>query len=237
MKYSIGISVIVSVFNEEKTIKNIILSLLDISIIDEIIVVNDGSTDRTPMILENLKRKSNIIILNNILNRGKGYAMYRGVKNAKEELLVFIDADISNLKSEHIESLTLPVKNGEADMVLGQPSETMINKKVNPFKPLTGQRSLKKSDIHPVLKKMKNSRFGVETLLNLHFAANNKKIENIYLEGLEHPTKFHKTSFLSASKEFVSAAREIITTIMYNTNLIVKLSKNKLKKNIIPSDV
>jgi len=229
MKLSIGISVIVSVYNEEKTIKNIILSLLNISIVDEIIIVNDGSIDKTSYILENLEKKYDIKIINNIINRGKGYAMYRGVKIAKEELIVFIDADINNLKSEHIESLALPIINGEADMVLGQPSETMINKKINPFKPLTGQRSLRKRDIFPVLKKMKNSRFGVETLLNIHFAANNKKIKNIFLHGLGHPTKFHKTSFLSASREFVNAGREILVTIFNNSNLIVKLSKNKLR--------
>jgi len=45
-KYSI-VTAIVPVFNEEKTVKNVIIALEDCSFIDELIVVNDGSTKRT----------------------------------------------------------------------------------------------------------------------------------------------------------------------------------------------
>ena len=66
------ISVIIPVYNEEKYINKIIEKVNDVKIKKEIIVVNDGSTDNT---IQELKiNLSNIKIINNNINRGKGYA-------------------------------------------------------------------------------------------------------------------------------------------------------------------
>ena len=56
-----------------------------------------------------------------------------------------------------------PLYKNEADIVLGQPSDTLINYQINPFKSLTGQRALFKKDIVPILNDIRNIRFGVQT--------------------------------------------------------------------------
>jgi hypothetical protein len=115
-------------------------------------------------------------------------------------------------------------------MVLGQPSETVINYAVNPFKALTGERTLLKSDILPILEKIKTSRFGVETLINLYYKANGKKVKYIALSGVKHPNKFHKTSVPDATKQFAAEAMEIAMTVIRNHELFIKSLKTYFRK-------
>ena len=148
--------------------------------------------------------------------------MVHGVEKATNEIILFFDADISNIKKEHFDNLLNPILCGEADMVLGTPSETLIDFRVNPFKALTGERALLKKDIIPILEDIRDIRFGVETFINLYFQANGKRIKYVLLNGLKHPTKYEKTSSLNATKEFIKEGKEITLTLMKNHDLIMQ---------------
>jgi len=93
------LSIIVPVFNEEKTIKNILekINLLDLKINKtfvekEVIVINDGSTDKTSEIL---KYNPNLYstLINNKKNFGKGYAVKEGLKLCSGDYVIIQDAD------------------------------------------------------------------------------------------------------------------------------------------------
>ncbi|OQX75410.1 MAG: hypothetical protein B6D61_10450 [Bacteroidetes bacterium 4484_249] len=223
------ISAIICVYNEEGTIKNVVTTVSDY-FFDEVIVINDCSTDKTDEILRGLTDLHNLKYISLSENKGKGSAMTTGVKNSIGEIITFIDADLSNLTEEHFSQLVTPVFNKEADMVLGQPSETVINYAVNPFKVLTGQRTVLKSDILPILENISTSRFGVETLINLYYKANRKKVKYISLNGLKHPTKFQKTTVTDATKQFAAEGHEIAVTLFKNYDLILSSIMNKLIK-------
>jgi len=79
---------------------------------------------------------------------------------------------------------------------------------------------------------MKHSRFGVETLINLYYQSEGKRIKYVMLEGLKHPTKFDKTSSSHATKEFAKEGHQIALTIFKNFDLITKRIKNTTSKNI-----
>ena len=223
------VTVIICAYNEANTIKDVILSISDAIIVSEIIVVNDGSTDNTKQIIEELKTKVDITDIHLKHNHGKGYAMAIGVENAVFDIVLFIDADLSNINSKHITQLVNPLLTEEADMVLGQATETLINYNINPFKSLSGQRALNKNEIVPIFDKIQNSKFGVETLINLYYRAEGKTIKYIMLEGLKHPTKFEKTSTPKAIKEFVKEGHQIAQTTFNNFDLITSSIKKKLK--------
>ena len=216
-------------YNEEDTIKNVVTTVSDY-FFDEVIVINDGSTDKTDEILRGLTDLHNLKYISLSKNKGKGYAMATGVKNTIGDIITFIDADLSNLTEEHFSQLVTPIFNKEADMVLGQPSETVVNYAVNPFKVLTGQRTVLKSDILPILENISTSRFGVETLINLYYKANRKKVKHISLNGLKHPTKFQKASVTDATKQFAAEGYEIAITLFKNYDLILNSIMNKLIK-------
>jgi hypothetical protein len=156
--------------------------------------------------------------------------MARGVEMSNSEVIVFIDADLSNFLKRHANHLLAPIISGRADMVLGQPSETLINRNINPFKIFTGQRALKKVDILPLLDRIRPSRYGVETIINLHFKSQKKVVRQVCLMGLVHPTKFEKTNLPQAVKEFASAFHQILRSITLNADLMAKSSNNKSSK-------
>jgi len=224
------ISAIICAYNEEKTVKEVVTTVCDY-LFDEVIVVNDGSTDDTDKILNELLNLPSLKYIALPENKGKGYAMSIGVENSTGEIIVFIDADLSNLKEEHFEQLITPIFSNEADMVLGQATETLINYKFNPFKSFTGERAMLKKDIMPILEEMKTSKFGVETLINLYFQAHEKSVKYVLLEELKHPTKFDKASSQSkAVKEFVLEGHQIALTAFNSFKLVTTIVKNQIKK-------
>lgn len=91
-KYSI--SVLVPSWNEEKTIEETIKHIFEIDYpIEELIVLNDGSTDKTKEIVEKLLKKYPKLKLVNKKNSGKANSLNMGIKMAKGELIVVVDAD------------------------------------------------------------------------------------------------------------------------------------------------
>ena len=111
MKVTIGIPA----FNEEKNIAKIIVKLK--KIYNEIIVCNDGSTDLTGEIAENL----GVIVINHKQNLGYGAGINSIIKKSKEidtDILVTFDADGQH-KVEDVKKVIEPIKNGDADLVIG----------------------------------------------------------------------------------------------------------------------
>jgi len=218
---------IICAYNEEKTIREVVSIVCD-NFFDEVVVVNDGSTDKTDDILNKLQEFYVFKYIKFDENNGKGFAMATGIENANSDIIVFVDADLSNLKDEHFHKLLTPVLNDEADMVLGQATETLIKYNINPFKSFTGQRSVFKKDIQPIVYKMKHSRFGVETLINLYYQSENKRVKYVMLKELKHPTKFAKTTKTQAIKEFVEEGHQIALTAFKNFDLVTSAVKNKM---------
>jgi glycosyltransferase involved in cell wall biosynthesis len=194
----------------------------------EIIVVDDGSEDNTQSIMNEIKEELKINYIRLSVNKGKSFAMVEGVENATRDIILFFDADVSGIKEEHFSQLLEPVFDPykPADMVLGSPSETLIDYRVNPFKSLTGERALKKKDIEPILENIRDIRFGVETYINLYYQAYGKKIKYTMLDGLTHPNKYDKTTPEKATQEFISEGKEIAVTLLQNYDLISKRISN-----------
>lgn len=90
----VKVSVIVPIYNVEKYLKKCLDSIINQTLKEiEIILVNDGSTDGSSLILEEYKRKDNRIILINKINGGQGSARNEGIKIAKGEYIGFVDSD------------------------------------------------------------------------------------------------------------------------------------------------
>jgi biofilm PGA synthesis N-glycosyltransferase PgaC len=91
-KYSV--SVVIPAYNEENTLKDTLEAVLKSSYpLEEIIVVNDGSTDRTRQIAEQIAKNHPIIKIINKKNSGKADSLNQGIKISKGELIVVIDSD------------------------------------------------------------------------------------------------------------------------------------------------
>jgi len=226
------VSIIICAYNEEATIENVVQKCRKYNKESEIIVVDDGSTDKTVDYLKNLEKKLALKLILLPENKGKSYAMVAGVKQAENEVILFFDADVSGIKKKHFNQLIDPVfdKKESVDMVLGYPSETFIDYRLNPFKSLTGERAIKKEYLQPILDNIKDIRFGVETYINLYFQAHGKKIKYTMLDGLTHPNKYDKTTSAKATKEFINEGKEIAVTLLQNYDLIAKRIGNSFEE-------
>ena len=110
------ISIIIPVFNEERTINKILKKILLIQFEKEIIVINDGSTDETKSIIEK-EFKNEVILISNIRNFGKGYSVKKGIEISKGEIIIIQDADLEYDPSDY--KMLNPLQDGRADVVYG----------------------------------------------------------------------------------------------------------------------
>ena len=203
-------SIIICTYNEEKTIAEVLTTCCKLNPDCEIIVVDDGSTDNTENILNELSKEYSFRYERLKKNMGKSWAMAHGVEISENDIILFFDADVSNIKKEHFDGLLKPIIDNTADMVLGQPSETLIDYRINPFKALTGERALLKKDLIPILDDIRDIRFGVETFLNLYYQAKGKRIKYVLLKGLKHPTTYEKSGSVNiATKKYLNEGKEI----------------------------
>ncbi|MFW9827046.1 MAG: glycosyltransferase family 2 protein [Candidatus Thorarchaeota archaeon] len=110
------ISVIIPLYNEEKTIKNIIERIPDHQKY-EIIIVNDGSTDKS---LEKVKEVTDrhIKIIEHEVNQGYGAAVLSGLSHATGDIVVTLDSDGQH-NPEEIPYLVKPILNNRADITVG----------------------------------------------------------------------------------------------------------------------
>ncbi len=87
------LSIIIPIYNEEKIAAASLPLIFDLAIDKEVIVINDGSSDETPKILNDLKDKYNFKLINQPTNRGKGAAIRRGLEEISGDYFIICDAD------------------------------------------------------------------------------------------------------------------------------------------------
>lgn len=178
-------SCVIPAYNEEGRIGNVVKVIKSYPLIEEVIVVSDGSIDRTA---EEAKLAGADKVISLKKNFGKGGAVFIGAEIARTEFIVLLDADLTNLSHQHLDLLIAPIINKTADMTIGVLVDD-VNQRL--FPAISGQRVLKKEIIlnNPQLK---NSRFQLELLLNQYVRENDYRTVFVNLSGLGHIKKRSK---------------------------------------------
>jgi glycosyltransferase involved in cell wall biosynthesis len=113
------LSVIVPVYNEERTLPAIVAALRAVPLPMEIIAVNDGSNDRSGEILDQLHGRELVdVVIHQPRNLGKGAALREGIRRAAGDLIVVQDADLEYDPGD-LAKLLGPIMAGKADAVYG----------------------------------------------------------------------------------------------------------------------
>lgn len=114
------ISIIIPAYNESDKIKDTLENIIDIKEINEIVVVDDGSSDNTFEIASNIKNdKLKVYKLDK--NRGKGYALNYGLNISMQnaDIIGFLDGDLGS-SSKEVKKLITPILNNEADVIIAK---------------------------------------------------------------------------------------------------------------------
>jgi len=115
------LSILIPAFNEENTILTVVNSVLNLKldkISKEIIVIDDGSKDKTSKLLQGLSKKGKIILLTHKINKGKGAAIQTGLKKAKGDIIIIQDADLE-YNPKDIPKLLKPILDKKQQVVYG----------------------------------------------------------------------------------------------------------------------
>ncbi len=111
------LSIIMPVYNEKKTIRESISTVLAVAYRKEVIVVDDGSTDGTRDILETIHHPD-VTVACHDKNSGKGRALRTGIARARGDIILIQDADLEYDPAEY-PTLLQPILSGKADVVYG----------------------------------------------------------------------------------------------------------------------
>ncbi|MEJ8553676.1 glycosyltransferase family 2 protein [Tepidibacter sp. Z1-5] len=209
------ISIIIPAYNEENKIKSTIEGIRDVKCIDDIIIVDDGSTDNTFKIASSYDYVKSLKLDKNM---GKGFALNYGLKMAMQnsDIIGFLDADLGET-SRDIEKLIYPVLNDECDVSIAKfpPAKKKggfgIVKKLakNGVKMLTGeeldstlsgQRVFKKE----VLQNFQEMPFGygVEVGMTIDILKKGYKINEVLVNMTHNETGRNLKGFIHRGKQF-----------------------------------
>jgi len=200
---------IIAAYNEENTIADVLRALTASPLIDEVIVVSDGSDDRTVEICRGVEGVRTIALRE---NHGKGFAMAVGVANASNSLLFFCDGDMYNVTSEHIEALITPVLRGEADMNIGirdrGPFANFMHLKAKFCPVLSGIRVMRR-EVFETVPAQYQARYKIEVALNCFCANTGHRQQHTVIYNLDHVKKEAKLGFRRGVQARYEMYREV----------------------------
>lgn len=111
---------LIPAFNEEERIGSTVRALAELASLDEIIVINDGSTDHTRQLVEEEQlRLPQLHVVNLGQNQGKGAALNQGWAASEADVYLLLDADLGTT-ARHAQLLLDPVLSGEVQMTIGR---------------------------------------------------------------------------------------------------------------------
>ena len=210
-----SVAAIVPALNEEKTIGDVINVLVQSPLLSEVIVVSDGSTDRTV----HIAKEAGATVVEHSKTAGKGETMLTGVKSTKADIVVFFDADLRGFNLGHIEQLVLPVLNEAKVMNAGIRDRGPLLSFFSAHLPLiSGERAMKREIIENIPPQFLQG-YMVESALNFYCRSKKMAYGSVLLSGLTIRTKVEKVGILHAVVQYIRMFVQIVHAM-----LIVRLA-------------
>ncbi|MBZ2173766.1 glycosyltransferase family 2 protein [Schnuerera sp. xch1] len=226
MRYG-KVLIVVPVYNEEDLITQTIDGLKKIDLIDEIVIINDGSTDNTARVLDELD--VNVISLEE--NHGKGYAMKKAIEVMDYDYIGFVDGDLG-LTSSEIEKLIYPVVYNNVDFTIAKFPERSIktnskggfglvkglakmgvylytNKKMDTS--LSGQRIYKKEVIDAI--EYIPIHYGIEVAMTIQALKNGFTFEEIPVNMTHRYSERSLEGFRHRGNQFLDILKTLIVML------------------------
>lgn len=214
IKLDKNVSVVIPAFNEEKSIIHVINTVKKVASINEIIVVDDGSQDNTYNLVSEC---DDVILLKHLNNKGKGSAMKTGLKRVTNDIVLFLDADLSEINQYQIEAILKPILDGEADItktkfkreagrvteLTAKPLLQFFFPELNFDQPLSGQFASIKSFLDRI---DLEHDYGVDIGIVLDADAQGMRIQEVDIGNIVHE--------MSTLQELNIMANEVVRTIV-----------------------
>jgi hypothetical protein len=192
------VAVIIPAFNEEQRILTVLNAAKASKLTTEIIVVDDGSQDKTADVARSVE---GVRVISLRTNTGKGGAMVKGVQSTRASILAFVDADLAGLKGSHIDDIIRPLLHDQCDMCVGifrgGKVWSDMAQRVAPY--LSGQRAMKR-ELFEAVPMMAELRMGVEWALTSAADKRKAKVVRVLLRGVSNCAKEEKLGLMKGLK-------------------------------------
>jgi glycosyltransferase involved in cell wall biosynthesis len=193
------VSCVVCAYNEAGRINHILSAVIGHPALSEIIVVNDGSTDETEALL---KACPGVRTISYAENRGKTYAMARGLAAARGDYIMLLDADLSGVRPRDIDALAAPVLSGRADVSISLRRNSLWLYRLLGLDFVSGERVLPADLIAEAAPGLANlPRWGAEAHLNAMVLRRRLRIAVVDWPGVSNIRKHEKVGRLRGGLE------------------------------------
>jgi polyisoprenyl-phosphate glycosyltransferase len=211
------VAAIVAAYNEEPTIGPIVETLVKSRIFRDVIVISDGSTDKTAEIA---KLSGASLVHQFPWKHGKGAAMMHGVSHTDAPILFFLDADLKGLAVEHLKRILEPVLSGKLAMCVGIRDRGKLMMKFSAHMPLIGgERAMIRKVFEDIPDKYLQG-FMVEGAMNFYCRSHKMPYGTVELPGLKIRRKMQKVGFWKGLKEYIKMDYQVIKAM-----IIVRLAR------------
>jgi glycosyltransferase involved in cell wall biosynthesis len=200
------LSCIICAYNEESRIGQVLRVAANHPLIGEVIVVDDGSEDGTARQVEIV---SSVRLLRNGQNRGKSWALARGVEAARLDHIMLLDADLTGLNASHLHALAGPVLRGGADVAISMRGDSLYRLLGVDF--VSGERVLPRALIADALDDLANaSRWGAEIFINERIIAHGLSVAVVDWKSVTHAAKPAKRGAVRGVLSDIVMTRDIV---------------------------
>lgn len=234
-----GISCIIPAYNEAPRIGAVIGCVLGHPMIDEVIVVDDGSSDGTAGIVSGHKGVR-LIALGK--NGGKSAAVGEGLRAARHEHLLLLDSDLVGLTPQNLSDLIGPVASGNADVAISLRRNSPWLWRIIGIDYISGERVLPRELLGTPEELSRLRAFGMEVAMNARWIEKRARIAVVRWPEVQSPLKFGKRGVLAGLRADLSMLRDIFATIPPHAALLqiwtmrgLAQNRREIRKRALPA--
>ncbi len=205
------LSCIIPAYNEQARIAAVLTAVLGHPLIDEVIVVDDGSGDGTVGVVRRFPKAR---LIARPRNGGKTAALIHGLAAATGELILLVDADLVGLGSAHLSALITPVAQGRADISISLRDNAPLPWRWIGLDYISGERVLRKSLLDGQTEALQRlPKFGFEVFLNSLIITDRARIAVVRWPGVVSPLKSAKYGLWTGLKADLDMMRDLFRAV------------------------
>lgn len=204
------VTCLIPAWNEAARIPAVLTSVIGHPLIDQVVVVDDGSTDGTGLIAA----AAGAEVITQSPNAGKSAAVARGLAAVRGDLVLMLDADLIGLSAGDVTALLAPVLSGRAAVSISLRGNAPLFWRAIGLDFISGERVMPRSMLAPHLPRIAGLRsFGLEVFINAHWLETASPLAVVRLDGVSSPAKARKQGLWRGALADLAMLVDIFATV------------------------